>query len=235
MKSIHLPNALSGLVRLFYPELCTSCDRELSGTEEVLCLQCSLQLPRTVYHHITENKSYQNFIGRIPIIRSTSFVYFSKQGMMQHLMHRFKYKGRKEIGIYLGQLFAEELKKCDWLDTIEGIVPVPLHRAKAYKRGFNQAHVLAEGISAASGIPVLSKAIIRNKATETQTHKTRAERIENVREVFSLRQPGKVSGKHILLVDDVLTTGATLESCALELLKAPKTRISIATLAIAID
>lgn len=235
MKITSISNALSGLVRLFYPELCACCDTELKGTEKTLCLACSLQLPRTAYHHITENRSYQNFIGRVPIIRATSFVYFSKEGMVQHLMHRFKYKGRKEIGYYLGQLFADELKKCNWLDTIDGIVPVPLHKTKNYRRGFNQACLFAEGISAVSGIPVLPRAVLRNKATESQTHKTRVERIENVRAVFSLKQPEKIKGKHLLLVDDVLTTGATLESCALELLKAERTRISIATLALAID
>jgi ComF family protein len=235
MKINFINNALSGLVRLFYPELCACCDTELKGTEKTLCLTCTLQLPRTAYHHIPENRSFQNFIGRVPITRATSFVYFSKQGMVQHLMHQFKYRGRKEIGHYLGQLFADELKKCNWLDTIDCIVPVPLHKTKKYQRGFNQACLFAEGIAAASGIPVMPGVIYRNKATESQTHKTRAARIENVREVFSLKQPEKIKGKHLLLVDDVLTTGATLESCALELLKAGQTRIAIATLALAID
>ncbi len=235
MKITSINSALSGLIRLFYPELCACCDSELKGTEKTLCLSCTLQLPRTAYHHITENRSFQNFIGRLPIIRATSFVYFSKQGMVQHLMHRFKYKGRKEIGYYLGQLFAEELKKCNWLDTIEAIVPVPLHKTKNHQRGFNQAGLFAEGISAVSGIPVLHHAVYRNRATESQTHKTRAERIENVHAVFSLKQKNKIRGKHLLLVDDVLTTGATLESCALALLKTEQTKISIATLALAID
>ncbi len=235
MKYASLSYALSGLSRLFYPSLCACCDTELAGTEKVLCLGCTLQLPRTAYHHIMENRSFQNFMGRIPIIRATSFVYFSKQGMVQHLLHRFKYKGRKEIGNYLGRLLAEELKKSNWLDTIDYIIPVPLHRTKMYKRGFNQAQSFAEGIAAVSGIPVLTQAITRNRPTETQTRKTRAARIENVRNIFSLKQPDKVGNKHILLVDDILTTGATLESCALALQQATRVRISIATLALAID
>lgn len=235
MKYTSLFYALSGLGRLFYPSLCACCDTELSGTEKTLCLKCTLQLPRTAYHHIAENKSFQNFMGRVPIIRATSFVYFSKQGMIQHLLHRFKYKGRKEIGNYLGRLLADELKKSNWLDTIDYIIPVPLHRSKMYKRGYNQAQSFAEGIAAVSGIPVLAKAMIRNRPTETQTRKTRAERIENVRDVFSLKQPDRVRNKHILLVDDVLTTGATLESCALALQRAVPVQISIATLALAID
>lgn len=230
-----LSGAWEGLLRLFYPKLCAGCGTDLAGGEKVLCLSCNLRLPRTEYHHIRDNRSFQNFTGRLPIEQATSFVYFAKQGLVQHLMHQFKYRGRKDIGDYLGQLFAVELKKVKGFDTIDMIVPVPLHRRKVALRGYNQAQIFAEGLAAGLGVPVLSGVIERIKATETQTHKTRAERLNNVSNVFRAKRTEAIRGKHLLLVDDVLTTGATLESCALELLRTKNTRISIVTLAVAMD
>lgn len=230
-----LKQAGHGIAHLFYPLHCSLCNRELSGTEEVLCLPCVLQLPRTGFHHILNNPSYQNFTGRIPIEKATSLVYFTKEGMMQHLMHHFKYKGKAVIGKYMGKLLGEELKKYNWLDNIDAIIPVPLHRKKEFKRGFNQSASFAEGIAETSGKPVLSHILKRIKNTSTQTHKSRAERIDNMRDVFELRNKEQINQKHLLLVDDVLTTGATLEACALALLKQVNVKISIATLALAID
>lgn len=226
---------LYGLIHVFYPEVCEYCGCELGGDERVLCLQCTFQLPRTGYHHLPDNKSADIFSGRVPITRATSFVYFTKQGIMQHLLHRFKYRNRKETGKYMGVLLAEEMKKTGWLDTIDCIVPVPLYKSKAYRRGFNQACLFADGIAEVSGIPVLPQAVKRTRNTATQTRKTRAERMENVRDVFRVLQQEQLKNKHILLTDDVLTTGATLESCALELLKIEGVRISIATIAVATD
>lgn len=230
-----LSEAWEGLLRLFYPKLCAGCGTDLAGNEKVLCLSCCLRLPRTEYHHIRENRSFQNFTGRLPIERATSFVYFAKQGLVQHLMHLFKYRGRKDIGDYLGKLFADELKKVKGFDTIDMIIPVPLHRTKIARRGYNQAEIFAAGLGAGLGVPVLSDVLQRITATETQTHKTRAERLSNVSNVFRVRRPEVILDKHVLLVDDVLTTGATLESCGLELLKTKSTRISIVTLAVAMD
>lgn len=235
MKYTFIRQALNGLAHLFYPELCEGCNTELNVQEKVLCLHCSLLLPRTSFHHIQENKAFQNFIGRVPIEKATSFVFFTKEGLMQHLLHRFKYKGRKEIGTYLGMSLGEELKKCGWLNNIDIIIPVPLHARKEYSRGYNQARIFAEGIAAATGIAVWNTSLVRVKHTETQTRKTRAERVENVREVFNLKQPKKLKHKRVLLVDDVLTTGATLEACTIELLKAEGAQVSIATIALATD
>lgn len=230
---IHL--ALSGLLQLFYPKICVACNVELKGSEETLCLSCVTRLPKTFYHKVADNKCYQNFTGRVPIIQATSFVYFTKSGMIQHLLHQLKYKGKKEIGICLGRIFGAELQKNSWTNTIDGIIAVPLHRKKEMQRGYNQTELFVRGIAEVTGIPVLTGVLIRAKSNETQTNKTRAERIENVREVFALKSPDRIEGKHILLVDDVLTTGATLEACALELMKAGNVRISIATMAIAMD
>jgi len=230
-----LKQGLWGLDRLFFPQCCESCSSELKGDEAILCLSCALALPRTAFHHIAENRAYQNFKGRAPIERATSFVYFTKQGMMQHLLHRLKYSNRPGIGVYLGSLMGEELKKTGWLDTIDAIVPVPLHWSKVRQRGYNQAGLFAEGIAKASGMPVWDRFLVRKQATATQTRKSRAERITNVQEAFRLKRPELLAGKHVLLVDDVLTTGATLEACALELKKAGEVLISVATLALAID
>lgn len=228
-------DALSGLGRLFFPELCEHCSHELKGGEQVLCLSCILQLPRTGYHLHDDNRAFQNFTGRVPIEKATSFVYFTKQGMMQHLLHRLKYKGRSGIAHYLGRLMGEELKKSGWLDTIDGIAPVPLHKSKMRRRGFNQATLLAEGIAAATGLPVWEHLLIRQQPTESQTRKSRAERVENVRDAFRLATTPAIAYKHVLLIDDVLTTGATLEACAMALRQAAGVQISIATLALATD
>lgn len=226
---------LSGLVHVFYPEVCEYCGCELGGDESVLCLSCTFQLPRTGYHHLPDNKSTLVFSGRIPIVRATSFVYFTKQGIMQQLLHRFKYRNRPGIGRYLGALLGDELKKSEWMDTIDHIIPVPLHKRKELQRGYNQAGIFAGGIAGTAGVPVLPNVLKRTRNTESQTHKTRAERVENVRDVFRTLRPELLQDKHLLLVDDVLTTGATLESGASELLKIPGVRISIATIALATD
>jgi ComF family protein len=235
MKYTFIRQALHGLAHLFYPELCEGCSNELNVQEKVLCLHCSLLLPRTSFHHIQENKTFQNFIGRVPIEKATSFVFFTKEGLIQHLLHRFKYKGRKEIGTYLGNSLGEELKKCGWLDNIDIIIPVPLYVRKEYSRGYNQARIFAEGIAAVTGITVWNTPLVRLSNTATQTRKSRAERIDNVRDVFNLKQPERLKNKRILLVDDVLTTGATLEACTIELLKAEGVQVSIATIALATD
>ncbi|WP_118972279.1 ComF family protein [Taibaiella koreensis] len=220
---------------LFFPQLCACCNAELNSGEQVLCLSCVLQLPRTAFHHIPENRAFQNFTGRVPIERATSFVYFTKEGMMQHLLHQLKYRNRPDIGRYMGKLMVADLEKAGWLDTIDAIIPVPLHRSKLYQRGYNQATCFAEGIAAAADLPVYDKLLLRKQATATQTRKSRAERIANVQEAFLLKHPEQLAGKHVLLVDDVLTTGATLEACALALKKTSGIQISVATLALAID
>jgi ComF family protein len=225
----------ASLTHLFYPALCESCNNDLNGDEKVLCLHCALQLPFTAFHLKQENKTFQTFIGRVPIEKATSLVFFTKDGQIQHLLHRFKYKGRKEIGVQLGNLLGTELKKCGWSDNIDIIVPVPLHKAKQHWRGYNQAHIFAEGIAAATDLKVCSDVLERSKKTATQTRKSRAGRVENVRDVFKLRKPDQLKNKHILLVDDVITTGATLEACALSLLQIEGLKVSIATIALATE
>lgn len=230
-----LKSAATALSRLFYPHLCAGCHTELTGTEQVLCLHCLLALPLTGLHRHPHNKVYRNFIGRLPLERATAFTYFTKDGMMQHLLHQLKYKGRTGIGPYLGQLFATGLQADHWFEGIDLLAPVPLHRRKAQRRGFNQAALITRGMASASGLPVAEDVLIRVKDTGSQTRKSRPERLDNVDSVFVVKRPELVRGKHLLLVDDVLTTGATLEAAGLALLGAGAARLSLATLALAGD
>ena len=231
----HLKWVGSGIAHLFYPMHCAGCDNELNGTEKILCLHCMTNLPKTGLHNKESNIAFQKFIGRVPIENATSFVYFTKQGLVQHLLHQFKYKGKAEIGIFLGNVFAEDLEKSGWMRNIDAIVPVPLHVKKEQQRGFNQSRFFAQGIAEICGKPLWDDVLKRIINTDSQTHKSRAERVENMKDVFECQKPNKIANKHLLLVDDVLTTGATLEACALSLLKNNNVKVSIATLAIATD
>jgi len=222
-----------GLSHLLYPRLCEGCSKPLLAEEDILCLDCNVYyLPRTAYHHIAENETTMRFAGRFPFEKATTFAYFTPDGLLQHLLHRLKYEERKDIGLYLGRQLGYDLQQINWAKGIDGIVPVPLHKEKERTRGFNQAQLIAEGISEVLQIPVITDAIARIRNTESQTQKSRAERLENMQSAFAV-QNSNYENKHFLLVDDVLTTGATLEACALELLKIPGTKLSIATIGIA--
>lgn len=224
-----------GLSHLFYPRLCEGCSKPLLAEEEVLCLNCSIyNLPRTAYHHIHENETYMRFAGRVPIEKATSLAYFTHDGLLQHLLHGLKYNDKKEIGRYLGCQLGYDLQQVGWATGIDAIIPVPLHPKKEALRGFDQVALIAEAAGEVLGIPILAKAIRRIKFTESQTRKSREERMLNVDGAFELAQPQLVSGKHILLIDDVLTTGATLEACALVLKQARDVKISIASIGIAV-
>jgi ComF family protein len=235
MKNSFLQNSFRGLSDLFYPELCEACQRHLNKDETTLCLFCILKLPRTDFYAQPENKASQVFIGRLTIEHATSFVYFTKEGMVQELMHHFKYKGKKKIGKLFGNLLAAELSDVPWIKDIDVILPVPLHKTKEQLRGFNQAALFAAGLGGQLNIQVDTEKLIRTKFTDSQTTKSRQARLANVEDAFSIKDHEQLIGKHILLVDDVLTTGATLESCALKLLRVAGVKVSIATIALAKD
>jgi len=180
-----------------------------------------------------DNTIERIFWGRFPLQKASSFLFFIKGGRVQNLMHEFKYRSKKEIGFYLGELFARELSKDNWLDEIDVIIPVPLHYKKQEIRGYNQSEEIAKGLNIQSSIPVETAVIKRIVASETQTKKSRFRRWENVSEIFQIDNPEKIEGKHILIVDDVITTGATLEACAQKLLTIEGVKISLASLAYA--
>ena len=223
-----------GLSHLLYPRLCEGCSKPLLQEEEVLCLNCNVfNLPRTAYHHIPENETAMRFVGRVPIVKATSFAYFTTDGLLQHLLHQLKYKERKEIGVFLGKQLGYDLKQLDWQKGIDFIVPVPLHPEKEAARGYNQTELLAQGLGNALELPIITDLLYRTRNTESQTQKSREERISNMQDAFEVKNIEKYTGKHILLIDDVLTTGATLEASAAALLTIPQTLVSIATIGVA--
>lgn len=224
---------VESVLNLLYPELCLSCGNSLVEGEEAICLHCENSLPRTRFHDDKDNLVNQLFWGRARVTSATSFMFFRRKGIVQHLMHEFKYKGEKEIGAYLGKLFAQELVNQDVFSDVDVIIPIPLHHEKEKKRGYNQAAIIGYGMSGEMHVPVRTDLLIRVEKTSTQTRKGRYDRWENVSSVFAIRHPEEFPYKHVLLVDDVITTGATLEACAQRILTGTEANVSIATLAVA--
>ena len=221
------------VLHLVLPRLCAGCGAPLLEGERLVCLGCSLELPLTGFQTDAENDAAARLAGRFPYVRAASYLHFAEDSLTQHLIHALKYKRRAGIGVELGRSFGEALHEVAWTKGIDLIAPVPLHPKKEAARGFNQSALIAEGLSEVLRIPHDIRALRRTRPTESQTRKTRAERIENVADAFAVRRPQKLEGKHILLVDDVLTTGATIEACAAAVLAIPGTRVSVATIAIA--
>lgn len=219
------------LISLFYPQLCAGCNTSLVNGEDVLCLHCLADLPRTNYHLFPENPVFQIFIGRVNITLASSFCRFDKGGRLQHLLHQLKYKGNCDVGIKMGILFGYDLIQSSSYQDIDAIIPVPLHPKKEKKRGYNQSAEICKGLSESMNRPVISDNLVREIHTTSQTRKGRFERWENVSGIFNVKNENSLTGKHLLLVDDVVTTGATLEACCEPLLKIPGVRVSIATLA----
>ena len=224
---------LADFINLFYPKLCVACGAHLLQQEKLVCTQCLYNLPKTNYHHIKENPVEQVFWGRTEITAATAYFFFEKESRFAKIIHHLKYRGMKEIGIEMGKIFGAELKETSRFNKVDLIIPVPLHWKKQKKRGYNQSEFIASGIAESMGKPIDTNTLYRAVETETQTWKSRYERWENVENIFRLRSDDKITGKHILLVDDVITTGATLESCATTLLKENNTKVSVATLAMA--
>lgn len=220
-------------VALIFPELCQACAKSLYRNEEIICADCLYNLPFTNFHLRQDNAVAQSFWGRVPIETASALLYFSKGSRVQNLLHQLKYKNRPEVGVYLGRLAAKSLLQNSVFATADMIMPVPLHQQKQLKRGYNQSLCIAEGLSQKTRIPVENQNLIKTTSTESQTKKSRISRYENMKEVFWVRNPEKLTGKRILLVDDIITTGATLEACCNVLLQVPGVKISIATIAVA--
>lgn len=220
------------ILNLLYPCLCESCNNVLFKGEKLICTKCIYNIPRTNFHLSTDNKINMIFWARIDIKNACSFFYYNKASNYQLLIHSFKYRRRKDIGFRLSNLFALDLMNSKWISDIDFIIPVPLHIRKELIRGYNQSLIISMGISEITEIPVCADVIFRNTNSTTQTNKSRFERWENVDNIFSVKNIDQLSGKHVLIVDDVVTTGSTLESCAQALRKADSSiLISIATLA----
>ncbi len=220
-------------VALIFPELCQACTKSLYGNEEIICTDCLYHLPFTDFHLHADNAVAQSFWGRVPIEAASALLYFVKGNRVQNLLHQLKYKNRPEVGVYLGKLAAKKLLENPIFAAADMIMPVPLHQQKQLKRGYNQSLCIAEGLSQKMLIPVENQNLIKTISTESQTKKSRISRYENMKEVFWVKNPEKLAGKHILMVDDIITTGATLEACCNVLLQIPGLKISIATIALA--
>jgi ComF family protein len=223
---------LNDFVNLFYPSLCISCTNTLLKNEAFLCTRCLYFLPRTNFQYELDNPVARIFWGRVRVDYATAYFYFNKGSRYQKILHQLKYKGKKEIGQAMGNLFGLELKNSPF-NQADLIIPVPLHRSKQRKRGYNQAEWIAMGLSEAMNIRLDAQSVIRVTASSTQTRKSRYDRFTNVQGIFAVKSPQNLENRHILLVDDVVTTGATLEALATQVLQVPNTRVSIAALAMA--
>ncbi len=216
---------------IFFPHNCFGCGTDVLNANEDLCVRCLHELPYTEFEKFINNPVERLFHGRVPVKSAYSALYFNKGTLVQELMHAFKYKGRQNLAEYLGSIMGRQMQDSARFE-VEAILPLPLFAAKQHKRGYNQAQLLAQGIGRVLHVPVIQDVLFRHKATETQTKKHRAERWQNVDESFSVIDGHTIEGKHVLLVDDVLTTGATLDAAS-QVLLPYTTQISIATLAYA--
>lgn len=226
-------DAVEDLFSLFFPKYCLGCGEPLTREEENLCTFCLFHLPRTFFHQDPTNAAARVFWGRVRLESAVSFLFFHKGGNVQELLHQLKYQGRKEIGRYLGRLYALELSDSRLLSQVDLIIPVPLHPRKLRKRGYNQSQCFAEGLAGITGIPVMANILVRKAHSSTQTKKSRYERWENVEDIFGVVKPELIRGRHVLLVDDVITTGATIEACAVKLLAVDGVKVSVASIAFA--
>ena len=218
------------LLHLIFPHTCEGCGSDVLETHNELCLKCISSLPGTNFHLHPNNPIEKIFWGRLAVTYATAQYYFNKESLMQHLMHQLKYRGNKDLGIYLGKLMGHALIASNRFSFVDALIPLPLFPSKEKKRGYNQATVLCEGIAAVLKKPVLKDVIRRVSYTDSQTKKSRVERWQNMEGRFELVNPGAVEGRHVLLVDDVITTGATLEACGKEIIQAQNVQLSIATL-----
>lgn len=220
---------LKNILNLLFPSLCVGCENLLLQNEKILCSTCNFDLPFTQHLDKQENETFLKFYGVLPLQHASSLLYFAKDGIVQKLIHQLKYKGKENIGTLLATIYATELKKKDL--HFDVIVPIPLHKRKLQERGYNQVGTFCEAISISLSIPVNESVLFRQKYNESQTTKNKEERDAVKEAIFNIRNTTDFENKHILLIDDVLTTGATLATCAKLLLQHKGSTISIITIA----
>ncbi len=224
---------ISDFISMIFPDYCLMCEDALAKEEKYICIHCRFHLPKTAFHLDMENELAKRFWGKVPIKYSLAYLKFTKQGKVQHALHKLKYEGYKEIGETLGNWYGSDLKNCGLANEFDIILPVPLHPSKLKKRGYNQSDAFAKGLSETMQVNWSAAILKKTTATETQTNKKRLQRWENVKDIFSVADKGSIKEKKILLVDDVITTGSTLEACAKVLMEAGCNEVSVAAIAAA--
>ena len=221
------------IINLFFPKVCSGCSSFLLSNENVICTLCRHEIPLTNHHLNPENDAFKKFYGRIPVVHTSALFYFHKKGIVQELIHNLKYKGHEEIGAILGEWYAEDLKTIDLLQSVDEIIPVPLHRRKLKERGYNQVTAFGKALSSGLNIDYNGSILVRNVYSKTQSKKNLLGRTEGIESTFDVSFTEKDHNKHFLLIDDVITTGSTLEACSRALLKIPGAKISIVCMAMA--
>ena len=221
------------LWELFFPQCCLVCGKTLLEGEEYLCFHCLSNMPRTHLYLHKDNEMEKELWGKFPIERASAYLYYSKGGDVKKLLTDLKYRGNADLGCFLGRCMTREMLSSGFFQGVDGIIPVPLHPRKQKIRGYNQSIMLANGVSSVTNIPVWNDLLVRTQYTQTQTRKGSYERWLNVKDMFECTSPERLRGKHVLLVDDVFTTGATLVACADAFRQIPDLRFSVLTLALA--
>ena len=224
---------IKNLLNLFFPKVCFGCSHLLTDNEHYLCTQCRHDLPVTNYHFNNADAIEKIFYGRVKLEQATAFLHFEKKGIVQHLMHNLKYKGHQDIGGFLGKWFGHELSTVPEYKNIDVVIPVPLHKKKQRKRGYNQVAKFGIEMASALNATYLDNVLVKTTNTKTQVFKKRMARWSSDNEIFTIKNHELIESKHILLVDDIITTGATIEACVNVLTKAKNVKISVASMAIA--
>ena len=224
---------IKNLIDLFFPPVCSGCQALLWTNEKVICTQCRHHLPQTYQHLQQENEAYKKFYGRIPVLHASAFLYYNKKGMVQELIHNLKYRGQQEIGTHLGHWYAQDLKDSEILKEVDIIIPVPLHKKRWRTRGYNQVSTFAEALSSELNIPIRNDLLFKKINAQTQAKKNLLGRMYGSQKIFEVDYTPSDHHKHYLLLDDVLTTGATLEACSKAILAIPGAKISVVCMAMA--
>lgn len=222
---------LKSLLNLFFPKLCNGCNTLLLNNETVICVKCRHELPFTYHHQIENNEIMQKFYGILPIEQATAMLYFHSKGIAQELIHNLKYRKQQEIGTILGNIYAHELIETNKISKVDYIVPTPIHKKRLQERGYNQVATFCEALSKELQIPIENELLFRTKHTKTQTKKSKAKRAELLSNNFDVKAKDHHIGKHYLLIDDVITSGATIEACAKKLLEIPDSKVSLLAIA----
>ncbi len=230
----YLYDLCDDVLSLLFPRICYACGNHLMRNEKLICTECYVLIPRTNYHLEDDNPVARLFWGRCRVEKAAAFSFYNRDSRIRRLIHNLKYKGVQEIGVELGKIYGHVLMNSGFTRDIDLVIPVPLHHSKERIRGFNQSYLISRGISEVTGLPVDTGSLCRVSSTSTQTKKSRYDRWKNVEGTFVVEDNSFVRGKHILLVDDVITTGSTMESCVNELLKSEGVRVSVAALAVAL-